>query len=120
MFIKYLEDGIFHFINVTEYNNLSFNYKIDENKDSKKDDKEAVPDLKEETNNKKVQYKEKKYVMQALLLVIMPRLSAFLSMSIFISRLSVAIPRLSTTMLELSAAISRLSTTVLDYLLLRL
>lgn len=48
-----LENGAFYFTKITKNNNLCFDYKVVEDKDSKKNGKEAVTNLKE-ANKKKV------------------------------------------------------------------
>ena len=51
--MEYLEDGAPYFIEVIEYNNISFDYKIVEDEDGKEDSKEAVTNSEEETSKKR-------------------------------------------------------------------
>ena len=75
----YPEDRTFCFTKVTEHNNTSFNYKVVEDEDGKKDGKEAITDSKEETSKKRAQRKAKRDAMQAqaLLLAAVSRSSIF-------------------------------------------
>ena len=64
-------------------------------------------------SKKKAQYKAKRDIMWALLLAIIPKVSALTYTSVLLHELSFAIPRLSTTVPRSSAAILRLSATML-------
>ena len=103
-----MEDRAPCFNKVTEYNNISFDHKVVEDKDSKKDGKEVVINLEEEASKKKAYYKTKRNAVWALLLATMLRLFALISIFILIPGLSIAMPKLSAAIPGLSAVMPRL------------
>ena len=58
--MMYYEERAFHFIKATKYNNISFDRKVVENENGKKDSKKTITNLEKEANKKKAQYKAKK------------------------------------------------------------
>lgn len=110
--MDYLKDIALYFTKVIKHNNIDFDRKLFEDENDKKDGKEAVTNSKEETSKNMIQYKAKRDIIRALLLVLVPELSASISVSIPISGLSTALPRLSAAIPRLSATRPRLFATL--------
>lgn len=51
--MEYLEDGVFCFTEVTEYDNIGFDHKVVEDEDGKEDGKKRVTNSEEEASKKK-------------------------------------------------------------------
>lgn len=106
----YLKYGASCFIEVIKYNNIGFDRKVVEDKDSKEDGKKMITNSEKKASKNKAQRKGKRDAM-VLSLIAVSGFSAPMSASILVLRLfasaftSVLVPRLSAAVLVSSAAI---------------
>ena len=110
---RYLENRASHFTKVTEHDNTSFDRKVFDDENGKKDGEETVTNSEEEASKKRAQRKSKKDAARAwaLLLATVPGLSAPASASVPVSgsstltSTSVPMPGSFAAMPESSAAL---------------